>query len=148
MACKNNLINKMISNQQEIIEDKYRLEKSDICRMCKYIDDDIFDSDECILWSGYLTSSNKGKSQYVNFYLKGKKLALHRILYINFIDELQDYQYVKYICRNAGKCCNINHFYKVDKENDKEEKIESKIKIPKLNDRDSIRSSLSIMFDD
>ena len=52
------------------------------------------------------------KSPYVNFYFKDKKVALHRILYHNFIGLINDGEYLKFTCENRGKCCNINHFIK------------------------------------
>jgi hypothetical protein len=66
-------------------------------------------TNECILWKGYITHN---KIDYINFYFKGKKCALHRILYINFKGKLNDNDYLEYICpnkSNKGKCCNINH---------------------------------------
>ena len=58
---------------------------------------------------------NEEKNSYVNFYYCGKKYALHRLLYQNFIGELLDSEYIKFKCPNKGKCCNINHFYKINK---------------------------------
>ena len=69
-------------------------------------------TNECILWKGYITHN---KIDYINFYFKGKKCALHRILYINFKGKLNDNDYLEYICTdksNKGKCCNINHIVK------------------------------------
>ena len=69
-------------------------------------------TNECILWDGYITHN---KIDYINFYFKGKKCALHRLLYINFKGKLKDNDYLEYICNdksNRGKCCNINHIVK------------------------------------
>jgi hypothetical protein len=69
-------------------------------------------TNECILWKGYITHN---KIDYINFYFKGKKCALHRILYINFKGKLNDNDYLEFICDdklNKGKCCNINHIVK------------------------------------
>jgi len=64
---------------------------------------------ECIIWKGYITHN---KIDYINFYFKGKKCALHRLLYINFKGKLNENDYLEYICSNKGKCCNINHIEK------------------------------------
>jgi hypothetical protein len=69
-------------------------------------------NNECILWKGYITHN---KIDYINFYFKGKKCALHRILYINFKGKLNDNDYLEFICEdksNKGRCCNINHIVK------------------------------------
>ena len=36
-------------------------------------------------------------------------MALHRLLYINFIGNLHDNSYLQFTCKNKGACCNINH---------------------------------------
>lgn len=105
------------NNNNNNNNDKYHLTINDLTRFLKYVNVSIFNNDECILWPGYLTKCNKNKSYYINYYLNGRKLALHRILYINFIDDLNENQYLKYTCSNPGKCCNIKHFYKVDDKN-------------------------------
>ena len=69
-------------------------------------------SSECVLWKGYITSN---KIEYINFYFNGRKIALHRLLYINFKGNLRDNDYLEYTCNNKGKCCNINHIIKKNK---------------------------------
>lgn len=149
MADKKELSAELIRKQRKVSTEKYHLSTSDICRLCKYIDKSIFNEDDCILWSGYLTNCNGGKSKYINFYLKGKKLAIHRILYINFVGDLKDSQYLKYTCNNSGKCCNINHFYRVD-EDEKEDLVDEIITLPvqKIGGPEAIKSSLKLIFSD
>jgi hypothetical protein len=110
---KNKLLTELCLKQRKKIDKKYSLELNDIIRLLKNIDNSIFNKTECVLWKGYLTKCNNNKSCYVNFYLKKRKLALHRILYINFIDDLDIKYYLKFTCNNPGKCCNINHILKV-----------------------------------
>ena len=72
----------------------------------------INNSNDCILWNGYITHN---KIDYINFYFRGKKCALHRLLYVNFKGKLNDNDYLEYICpdkSNKGRCCNINHIIK------------------------------------
>ena len=45
-------------------------------------------------------------------YFNKKKIALHRILYNNYVEEIHDNEYIKFICSNKGRCCNINHMKK------------------------------------
>jgi len=148
----------LLKKQRKTTNDKYHLESSDLMRICKSIDKSIFNLDECVLWKKFLTKSNGDKSCYINFYLKGKKLALHRILYINYIDDLDNTQYLKYTCTNPGQCCNINHFYCVvnsDFNDDKKEKKVAPIKIAcnivtnlKTDSPCAARSKLALIFND
>ena len=110
------LIKKQLKN---VPEDK-AFRKSDINRIVKHTDTSIFDAEKCCLWSGYVTNMNDAKKgTYINFYFKNKKkVALHRLLYINFKGNLNNTDYIKYSCDNKGVCCNINHMikfeYKID----------------------------------
>jgi len=115
---KNKLLTELCLKQRKKADKKYFLELNDLIRLLKNINSSIFHKTECILWKGYLTKCNNNKSCYVNFYLKKRKLALHRILYINFIDDLDVKHYLKFTCDNPGKCCNINHILKVCNEQD------------------------------
>jgi hypothetical protein len=56
--------------------------------------------------------NNLNKGRYVNFYFRRKKVALHRLLYVNFIGNLNDDEYLKFSCDNKGICCNIHHLKK------------------------------------
>ena len=104
------LINKQIKN----IKLSRRLLYKDLDRITKYIKSSIFD-EKCCLWQGYVTNSNKSnKGTYTNFFFRNKKVALHRLLYENFVGELGDAYYLKFSCpdENRGKCCNIHHMIK------------------------------------
>lgn len=114
-----------------------KLRTVDIHRISQYINNSIFDAEECALWSGYVTNEkNKKKGTYVNFYFKNKKkVALHRLIYVNYKDSLTDNEYLKYSCNNKGMCCNINHMIKfgyisndTDKANDIIEKVDKPVK--------------------
>lgn len=111
----------LIKNQKKDIVNDKKLLYNDLRRISKYLKKSIFDN-ECSLWSGYITIiKNDEKKSYINFYFCGKKHALHRLLYTNYIGELLDSEYIKFRCPNKGKCCNINHFYK----NNDDHKIET-----------------------
>ena len=107
-----NVLLELIKNQKKNIPNDKKLLYNDLKRISKYLNNTIF-NDECSLWNGYITVvKNEEKNSYINFYFCGKKYALHRLLYINYIDILSDSEYIKFKCVNKGKCCNINHFYK------------------------------------
>ena len=119
-----------------------KLRSVDIHRIAQYLDNSIFDIEGCALWTGYVTNEkNKKKGTYVNFYFKNKKkVALHRLIYVNYKDNLTDNEYLKYSCNNKGMCCNINHMIKFeyisnDVENDKKmkEDIEKSVKKNRIN---------------
>ena len=103
----------MINERLEILKNKQlsnvcnskKLKENDLNRIIKYTDKCLF-SNECVIWKGYVTNN---KSTYVNFYFNGKKTALHRLLYLNFIGNIYDNTYLSYNCENPGICCNINH---------------------------------------
>jgi hypothetical protein len=114
MLSKKKLLTELCLKQRKHNNDKYQLEINDLTRFLKYVNVSIFNTDDCILWTGYLTKCNNNKSCYINYYLNGLKLALHRILYINFIGDLKDKEYLKYSCLHSGKCCNLKHFSKVN----------------------------------
>lgn len=110
---RNNILENLIKNQKDNIEIKSKLSLSDLKRLTNNLLTDIF-CDECSLWKGpILVANNK---EYISFFINGKKISLNRILYKNYIDDLQEKEYLKYSCINKGRCCTLKHFYKVNKE--------------------------------
>lgn len=119
------LVDKQIKN----IPTNKKLQLRDIKRISQRLTSSIFDENKCTLWSGYITNTNNtSKGMYVNFYFRKKKVALHRLLYSNFIGELHDDEYLKFNCENRGKCCNIHHMNKFKYTNNDEENIDQDIK--------------------
>jgi len=113
MHGKRDIFKELTSKQLKNINSDKKLLFSDLKRICKYIETSIFDKDNCCLWNGYITNANNAsKGTYINFYFKKKKVALHRLLYINFVEELTDNSYLKFTCENKGSCCNIHHLNK------------------------------------
>jgi hypothetical protein len=114
------VLSELLSNQLKKVDSSKKLDYSDIVRLTKYIDKSIFSNNDCVLWKGYITNCNKKeKGQYINFFFKKKKYALHRLLYINYVGQLYDDEYLKFTCKNRGCCCNINHITKFRKEDNK-----------------------------
>lgn len=109
----NKIFRELIKNQIKDVPSKWKLTINDIKRICKYIDTSIFDATRCCIWNGYVTNANNSnKGVYVNFYFKNKKVALHRLLYSNFVSPLDSSEYLKFSCDNKGVCCNVNHYEK------------------------------------
>lgn len=107
------IFDELVKKQIKNIDDNKRLKYNDLKRISKYVNASLFDMNKCCLWSGYITNiDHNNKGIYVNFYFEGKKIALHRLLYINYIGHLDDNDYLKFSCDNKGKCCNIYHLHK------------------------------------
>lgn len=116
------ILNELISSQRDETPIDRKLRYKDLCRITKYIATSIFDQNDCCLWDGYITNlTNISKGTYINFYFRNKKVALHRLLYENFVEIMDDDEYLKYTCENRGKCCNVKHMikYKYNNEDSK-----------------------------
>jgi hypothetical protein len=110
---RNSIFKELITTQLRAVPARWRLNIGDIKRICKYIDTSIFSTDDCCLWNGYITNmNNTHKGTYVNFYFKKKKVALHRLLYSNYVSPLGINDYLKFSCENKGICCNVTHYKK------------------------------------
>lgn len=126
----NSVLDELVNKQLRNIDASKKLKYNDLKRISKYVNTTLFDPNKCCLWSGYITNADHtNKGTYVNFYFEGKKIALHRLLYMNFVCDLNDNDYLKFSCENKGKCCNIYHLHKfqyVPKKNTKPTKIAEK----------------------
>ena len=109
----NDIFKELIKKQIPETPSQWKLQINDMKRICKYISTSIFDENNCCLWNGYITNiNNTNKGTYVNFYFRNKKVALHRLLYSNFVAPLDSSEYLKFNCDNKGICCNVNHYEK------------------------------------
>jgi hypothetical protein len=110
---KNLLYQELIKNQRKNLSNDRKLGLYDLKRISSYLNKSIF-VEECSLWDGYITEI-KNSTSFVNFFYNGKKQALHRLLYYNFVDDVSDNEYLKFSCENKGKCCCIKHILKLKK---------------------------------
>lgn len=130
------ILNDLLVKQIKNVNFDKKLKFQDLKRLCKYITSSIFDENICSIWNGYITNVNNiEKGIYINFYFNGKKVALHRLLYLNFVGDLSDDEYLKFTCENKGKCCNIHHLrkFKYNKKNvdtPKENNVNNVVKKP------------------
>lgn len=130
----NEIFKELIKKQLPDVPSQWKLNINDMKRICKYIDTSVFDKNACCVWNGYITNmNNSNKGTYVNFYFRNKKVALHRLLYSNFVAPLDSSEYLKFNCDNKGICCNINHYekYKYSKNSGITKKKDFKNKEPK-----------------
>jgi hypothetical protein len=147
---KTQLLHELMQKQRKEIPEDKKIYPSDMKRICKNITSSIFDKTNCCQWEGYITNLNKvNKGTYVNFYYGGKKVALHRLLYINFVEDLSPDEYLKFNCENKGSCCNVYHLkkFKYNKtEIQKENKKETKKKISITSNYEGKDTELTIDF--
>jgi len=108
---KNQILIHMLQLQRKGLPNNMRLDMDDIKRIVYNINNSPFSDTDCCLWNGYVTDNNE-KCKYINFYFKHHKIALHRLLYINYIGDLESTNYLKFTCNNKGICCNIKHIEK------------------------------------
>ena len=111
VTSKNQTLLQMLQLQKKGLPYKLRLDLDDIKRIVENINTSPFDNNECCIWNGYVTNNNE-KCKYINFYFKNIKIALHRLLYLNYVDNLDNKNYLKFTCKNKVICCNINHIIK------------------------------------
>ena len=131
------IVNKLFSNQINDIDPKYRLNSKDIVRLASYLNSDPFSDDECCKWKGAISKSSH-QSKYINFWFNKKKQALHRILYLNYKGDLPKNKYLRFKCPNAnmrGICCNINHLDLINDDKDIENDLNGTINKINLNDQ-------------
>jgi hypothetical protein len=122
---RSEILNELIKKQLPNVPYGKKLSYSDLERLVKYIDTSVFHKKKCCLWSGYVTNSNvEKKKHYINFYFRKKKTALHRILYLNYVDVSCADGYISFSCKNKGHCCNVTHmkFNKYNNANCKNQK--------------------------
>jgi hypothetical protein len=109
----NDILKELLINQLKNINPNKKLNYGDMKRISKFLNNSIFHDTTCSLWNGYITNENNHtKGTYINFYFNKKKIALHRLLFINYIGEISNKEYIRFTCDNKGKCCNINHMKK------------------------------------
>lgn len=135
---KNTFLNELFKKQLKNLPINKKLNYNDIKRISKFLPSSIFESDKCCTWTGYITNENKlSKGTYINFYFNKKKIALHRLLYINYVEDVSDNEYIKFTCENKGKCCNINHMkkynYNINAKTNKKRNIINDLNIQDLN---------------
>ena len=122
------ILSKLIKNQKNDIPLDKKLAFTDLTRISNNLPSDIF-YDDCCIWSGYITNlKSKKKNCYISFFYKNKKVSLHRLLFANYIGNINDNEYIKYTCHNKGTCCSLNHMKKVIHDDIEEIKKTTEIK--------------------
>src|SRR5271168_4604257 len=114
MLGKNELFEELLSKQLKDVPSDRKLRYLDLKRICKFVSTSVFDKKTCSIWSTYVAdntnnnniSNTNASNIHINFYYNKKKMSLHRLLYINFIGNIDDTEYIKFTCVNKGKCCN------------------------------------------
>jgi len=134
---KKNIIKELLNNRITTCPQDYKLSDSDIIKISNNIDKSIFNKNECSIWKGYITNNKNSRREYINYKINNKNKVLHRILYNNYVSELKKNEYIKFICNNKGKCCNINHL----------KKIKNKVKNNNNNNNNNFKNNSIVSFD-
>ena len=116
MTRKSTILDEMTKKQIKNIDEDKTLSYRDMSRIVKNINTSIFSPTSCCIWTGYVTNVWNHRSTFINFYFKKKKVALHRLLFNNFVESISDTEYIKFSCNNRGRCCNVLHFIKLSKD--------------------------------
>jgi hypothetical protein len=146
MTKKSVILDEMVSKQIKNIDENKMLSYRDMTRIVKNINTSIFSPTSCCIWTGYVTNVWNHKSTFINFYFKKRKVALHRLLFNNFIEPISDTEYIKFSCNNRGRCCNVLHFIKLSKDDIVEDETSDVIiddnieeEIINVNEKDNIK---------
>lgn len=102
-------LKEMLVRQRTGIPEDKKIYFLDLKRLNKHLKKSIFDS-ECSIYNG---SDYYPTVDFIPFYMGKQKFILHRLLYENFVGPLLQSEYIKFKCKNKGRCCNINHLQKV-----------------------------------
>ena len=142
---KNKILVELVNNQKQSIENDKKLDVKSLQRISRNVEGSLF-GDKCILWQGYITYISSTDVHYINFFFNGKKHALHRLLYLNYIGDVKKNEYLKYTCPNKGKCCNINHIIKINSKKtlELEDSCKSSIEEKDTNDKSDINDKPGI----
>jgi hypothetical protein len=107
---KVNIANELQQKQRNNVPKEWKLSYKQMERISKYLPESIFDQSKCIEWEGYVDNTHSIAPFYFNS--KNEKTSIHRVLYLNFIGDLQEDEKVKHNCKFKKRCCNLNHMYK------------------------------------
>ena len=141
MDGNNTIFQELILKQRKDCNIDRKLTFMDLKRVSKNLTVSIFDVSQCSIWNGYITNKKNSKTCYINFYFRQQKVALHRLLYENYVDNLETNQYVKFTCLCKGRCCNVNHMKTITKEKKNDKKKN------KLEDIDKEKKDIIVDFD-
>ena len=108
MSSKQDELTNLISLQRKDVPDVGlygKLSFEDLKRIDRASLGDVTSSRNCCLYIGETVSNT-----YCTFSYKGKKTSIIRMLYHNFIGDIDPDAQIKYTCENKGRCCNLKHF--------------------------------------
>lgn len=108
------ILAQLLIYQRSDVEKEYKLTLNLIIKVIKILGEktlgNLLDNNNKNCWINMDSVDNK-KISCINFYINNKKIALHRLMYINFTDSLDKNSYLKHTCNNKN-CYNIYHLEK------------------------------------
>lgn len=143
MSSRQDNLRNLLCSQRKDIPDKGlygKLQFEDMKRLDMCISGDIIISDKCCLYIGQTVSN-----RYCTFSFRGKKTSILRMLYHNFVDDIEPDLRLKYTCENKGLCCNLSHF---DMESEETPEIEESLNEQRENPENEKIEENIFKFDD
>lgn len=109
----------LVRNQLLDVPEENRLRLTDMERLAKFSDGhSYFDPVRSTLFVGYV-NKNRPQDTCITFFFRKKKVALHRLLFQNYLGELTFRHYVRHLCGHRYSCVNILHLRRNDYVNKK-----------------------------
>ena len=108
MSLQDNLTN-LLNHQRKNIKDiglYGELSFDDMKRLDLAIDGDPTSSNDCCLYNGPIINK-----QYCSLSYKGTKCSIIRLIYHNFVKDVEQHHRIFHTCKNKGICCNYKHLY-------------------------------------
>jgi hypothetical protein len=96
-----------VHNQRKDIPDTGNYGKmtyEDIKRIDRFVHENIFTSTKCCLYQGEV------KKTYCTMSYNSKKISVLRLIYHNYVGDIDKSDTIEYLCENSGICCNLAHF--------------------------------------
>lgn len=87
-----------------------KLRAIEIQKICKNIEGKIKGfKEKCCRWLGKCAIKDNKRGKYISYFFNNKKVALHRLLFENFVRPLKENENLKFTCKNSNFCLNLDH---------------------------------------
>lgn len=102
----------------QVVPIRYKMDETDMYRLARKLSGNPFHPVTCVYWNGRYANnkaSRRHKGIHIKFFLNQTKFQLHRVMYANYVGEIDRNHYLKCKCCNpSGVCFNVNHYELVE----------------------------------
>lgn len=102
-------LEELIKYRRKDLDVTKKLSYKDCVRLLNNLDGSPFEEGCC--------SIKQNKLLHGFFYFNRKKVSISRLLYMNYVGDISDNEYVYRICRHKADCLNIGHLKKIYRNN-------------------------------